>query len=55
MYLIKRLGVFVETAMGFFQAVVDGIEGCFDGVLKFGKGYSSLIRIYKEVEQSVSP
>jgi hypothetical protein len=25
-YLIERLGVLVETAMGFFQAIVDRVE-----------------------------
>lgn len=40
--LIKRLGVFIKTAMGLFEAVVYRIEGGFHGILEFGQGDRSL-------------
>lgn len=47
-YLIQRLGVFVESAMGIFQGIVDGIEGRFDGVLELGQSYRCLVWIWKD-------
>jgi hypothetical protein len=33
-HLVKRFGILVETAVGLLQAVVDRVEGRFDGILK---------------------
>lgn len=53
-YLVERLGVLVETAMGLFEAIVDRLKGRFDWVLKFRKSDSSLIRVWSIVKISAN-